>query len=306
ATFFNIEPKDLVKAFIVEADGKLVMACIRGDLQVNQAKLKNIIGANDIVPADPERIFAELKAPIGFLGPSQDCPIDVIADVSILEMHDTVMGANEKDMHFKGVSISRDCKITKTGSFHQAEKGHDCVNCHAKLDIYKGIEVGHIFKLGKKYTESMGVTVLDQHNQKITPTCGCYGIGLGRVVAAVVEQGSDDHGIVFPISIAPYHVIITPTLIEGDIFETALSLYKDLQIKQVEVIIDDRNERAGAKFKDADLLGIPIRVTVGKSWLEKQEFEVKIRRTGETISCPKEKIVTTIQHIIQTQWEELE
>ncbi|MGL4393741.1 MAG: proline--tRNA ligase [Brevinema sp.] len=301
AKFFNCETKDLVKAFVVEADGKLVMACIRGDLQVNEAKLKNLIGASEMEMADPDRIWAELKAPIGFLGGLKDCPIDVIADQSILDMDDTVIGANEKDMHFKGVSIQRDCKITKTGSFHVAEKGHTCVQCGNTFDVYKGIEVGHIFKLGKKYTESMGVTVLDKNNQQITPTCGCYGIGLGRVVAAIVEQSADENGIVFPISVAPYQVIITPTLAEGEIFDTAESLYKEFQGEEIEVMLDDRNERAGAKFKDADLLGIPVRVTVGKSWQERKEFEVKIRRSGEVLNIPADQIKEKIQEIIKKE-----
>ncbi|MGL4388038.1 MAG: proline--tRNA ligase [Brevinema sp.] len=305
AAFFSCDSKDLVKSFVVEADGKLIMACIRGDLQVNEAKLKNILGVSEIAPADPERIYAELKAPIGFLGADKNCPIDVIADESILDMDDTIIGANEKDMHFKGVSIQRDCKITKTGSFHQAEKGHTCKSCGQIFDVYKGIEVGHIFKLGKKYTKSMGVTVLDHNNQQITPTCGCYGIGLGRVIAAVVEQNADQNGIVFPISIAPYQIIITPTLVDGEIFEIAYSLYKDLQKDELEILIDDRNERAGAKFNDADLLGIPIRVTVGKSWQERKEFEVKIRRTNEVMICSLENIKSTISDIIKKEREVL-
>lgn len=303
AEFFNCETKDLVKAFVVEADGKLVMACIRGDLQVNEAKLKNILNASELTIADADKIYAELKAPVGFLGALKDCAIDVIADESIIDMHDTVIGANEKDMHFKGVSIQRDCKITKIASFHQADKGHVCVECSNILDVYKGIEVGHIFKLGRKYTESMGVTVLDQHNQKLIPTCGCYGIGVGRVVAAVVEQNADENGIVFPISIAPYHIIITPTLIEGEVFDAAIELYNTLKKQNIEVLLDDRNERAGAKFKDADLLGIPLRITVGRSWQEKQEFEVKIRRTGEILTASHNNIVTLVHEFIQKEFE---
>ena len=301
AVFFQCDTKDLVKAFVVEADGKLVMACIRGDLHINEVKLLNLIGANEMVMADPDRIFTELKAPIGFLG-AIDCAIDVIADNSILDMQDTVVGANEKDMHYKGVSIKRDCKITKTGDFHLAEAGHQCIQCKEVLSSYKGIEVGHIFKLGKKYTESMGVTVLNQNNQAITPTCGCYGIGVGRIIAAVIEQNADDNGIVFPITIAPYHVAIVPTLVEGELMQEAQNIYELLQEQNIETILDDRNERAGSKFKDADLLGFPIRITVGRSWQEKQEFEVKVRRTGEVLSVAKDKILDTINDLLKQEY----
>ena len=302
AQFFNCETKDLVKAFIVEADGRLVMACIRGDLQINETKLQNLLNATEMTMAEADIIYAQTQAPIGFLG-AKDWPTEVVLDESVLDMHDTVIGANEKDMHWKGVSILRDCKKTLSGSFHLAEEGHLCISCQKALQTYKGIEVGHIFKLGTKYTEAMKVTVLDKNNKEIFPVCGCYGIGMGRVVAAVVEQGADVNGIVFPISVAPYHVIITPTLAEGELFEQADELYNILQNHHIEVLLDDRNERAGSKFKDADLIGIPLRITVGRSWQEKQEFEVKVRRTGELLSIPKATLLQTIQELIAKEYE---
>lgn len=298
ADFLHKTPKDLVKAFVVQADNKFIMACIRGDLQINEVKLQNLIGAVDMQIADSDLIWKEYQLPAGFLG-AKDCPMDVYMDNSVLNMEDTVIGANEKDMHYTGVNIQKDCKITKTGNFHLAEKGHLCIHCSKPLQSYKGIEVGHIFKLGRKYTEAMGVTVLDQNNQAITPTCGCYGIGIGRMIAAVVEQDADDNGIVFPISIAPYQVTIIPTSIDGELYTEALSLYKELQDHDIEVLLDDRKERPGVKFKDADLIGIPIRITIGRSWQENKELEVKIRQSGEILSLKKEEILTYIQNFIQ-------
>ncbi|MGL4677591.1 MAG: proline--tRNA ligase [Brevinema sp.] len=302
AIFFQCESKDLVKAFVVEADGRFVMACIRGDLQINEVKLQHLIGAIDMRIADADLIWEQLKIPAGFLG-AKNCPIDVYADNSIINMHDTIIGANIKDMHWKGVSVQRDCKITKTGDFHLAQAEHQCIECSSSLQSYKGIEVGHIFKLGKKYTEAMNVKVLDQNNQAITPTCGCYGIGIGRTIAAIIEQDADSDGIVFPISIAPYQVIIVATTIE--LYEEALSLYHELQHQQVEVLLDDRNERPGVKFKDADLIGIPIRITVGRSWQEKQELEIKIRRNGKILSISKLEVSTIIKDLISQEYQRL-
>ncbi|MGL4367991.1 MAG: proline--tRNA ligase [Brevinemataceae bacterium] len=304
AQFFQCETKDLVKSFVVEADGRLVMACIRGDLQINETKLKNILQVSELVPADPAVIFKQLNAPIGFLGPI-GVSIEVIADESIIGMNNTIIGANRENMHYSGVSIDRDCKFSKTASFHLAEEGHTCSQCGHLLNVYKGIEVGHIFKLGRKYTESMGIRVLDSVNKDIVPTCGCYGIGVGRAIAAVIEQNADENGIIFPISMAPYHIIITPTSVEGDIWETAEKLYQILQNKGCEVLLDDRNERPGIKFKDAELLGIPIRITIGRSWQEKQQLEIKVRRTSEVYTVSWDEVGNCVQQLIQKEFEVL-
>ncbi len=301
AKLLNCETKDLVKAFVVEADGKFIMACIRGDLQINEVKLQNLIGAVEMRIADSDTIWGQFKIPAGFLG-AIDCPIEVYADDSIMDMHDTVVGANEKDMHYTGVSVQRDCKITKVGHFHLAQEGHLCIECGQPLQSYKGIEVGHIFKLGKKYTESMNVKVLDQNNQELIPTCGCYGIGIGRAISAIIEQGADDNGIIFPVSVAPYHVVIVPTNVENELFDEATDIYNTLQNHQIEVLLDDRKERPGVKFKDADLIGIPVRITVGKSWQEQQKFEVKFRHNGELLLVSKDEIVNTIKTWISEEF----
>ena len=300
SNFIDCTTKDLIKSFIVEADGELVMACIRGDLQVNEVKLQNILGAISMEMADPERIFNELNGPIGFLGNLKSCPIKVIADESILGMKNTIIGANEIDMHYKNVSLERDCRVDQIGSFHLTEEGHACIQCGKPLEVYKGIEVGHIFKYDEKYSKAMGVTVLDKNNKAVYPKGGCYGIGVGRVIASVIEQNADKDGIVFPISIAPYTVIITPTSVTGEIFTTAQEVYKTLQDEKIEVILDDRDERPGVKMKDADLIGIPFRITIGKTWQEKQELEIKIRKTGEIIFIKKSKLLPTLLKLIKS------
>ncbi len=304
AKLLNCDTKDLIKSFVVEADSKFVMAVIRGDLQINEVKLQNLIGAIEIRMADPDAVWAKHKIPAGYLG-AIDCPLDVYVDESIIDMHDTVCGANEKDMHYTGVSVKRDFKITKVGHFHLAEAGHECPECGQPLQSYKGIEVGHIFKLGKKYTESMDVKVLDKNNQELIPTCGCYGIGMGRAISAIVEQGADENGIVFPVSLAPYHVTIVPTSIEGELFDEAMELYNLLLDHQIETMLDDRNERPGVKFKDADLIGIPLRVTVGKSWQAQQKFEVKFRHNGEVLLLSKDEILDSIKTWISKEFGSL-
>ncbi|MGL5721731.1 MAG: His/Gly/Thr/Pro-type tRNA ligase C-terminal domain-containing protein, partial [Brevinema sp.] len=254
----------------------------------------------DFEVAEAEDVEKAMKAPVGFLG-GVNCPLPLYADESILTMTDGVAGANEKDQHFIHINVARDFKIVAKGSFHVAEKGHLCPQCTTTpLDVYKGIEVGHIFKLGLKYSNAMNLTVLDAENKAIKPLSGSYGIGVGRVIAAIVEQNCDQSGIVFPLSIAPYHVIITPT--EPELLPAAEEITELLQKQGVEVLLDDREERAGIKFKDADLLGIPLRVTVGRTFKESGVYELKIRKNGEVHPLNKEDLA---QFITKTLKEEL-
>ncbi|MGL5721887.1 MAG: proline--tRNA ligase [Brevinema sp.] len=298
--FLNVPTTSLIKALVYKADGKLIMALIRGDLQACETKLKALVGASDFEVAEAEDVEKAMKAPVGFLG-GVNCPLPLYADESILTMTDGVAGANEKDQHFIHINVARDFKIVGKGSFHVAEKGHLCPQCtNTPLDVYKGIEVGHIFKLGLKYSSAMNLTVLDAENKAIKPLSGSYGIGVGRVIAAIVEQNCDQSGIVFPLSIAPYHVIITPT--EPELLPAAEEITNLLQKQGVEVLLDDREERAGIKFKDADLLGIPMRVTVGRTFKESGVYELKIRKNGEVHPLNKDDLA---KFITKTLKEEL-
>ena len=303
SSFLGLVPHDLIKAYVFEADGKMYMAAIRGDLQVNEIKLKNFLNATELEVASAERVIEAFGSTIGFIGPHKNCPIEVIMDESVMDMHDTTIGANEPDYHYIGISPKRDCRIDHVASFHQSAEGDTCIKCGKTLSVYKGIEVGHIFKLGRKYTEAMNVKVLNAENKEVIPTCGCYGIGLGRLVATSIEQYADEHGIVFPITIAPYEVIIVPTESEGVIFDFAKEVYDTLQTLNIEVLLDDRNERAGIKFNDADLLGIPLRITIGKDWVNNQKFSVKIRRNGEVVETDKAKYTETIKELIKLEYD---
>ncbi|MGL5253768.1 MAG: proline--tRNA ligase [Brevinema sp.] len=298
-SFLKIPATSLIKALVYKADGKLIMALIRGDLQACEVKLKGLVGAVDFEVAEASEVEAVMKAPVGFLG-GVNCPLPLYADESILTMSDAVAGANEKDQHFIHVNVARDFSFVKTGSFHLAEKGHLCPQCkNTPLDVYKGIEVGHIFKLGLKYSDSMKLSVLDAENKAIKPLSGSYGIGVGRVIAAIIEQNCDQSGIVFPFSIAPYHVIITPT--DPELLTPSEELTTLLQKQGIEVLLDDREERAGIKFKDADLIGIPLRVTVGRTFKENGTFELKIRKNGEVKALNKEEIVQFITETVKKE-----
>lgn len=290
--FLNISAQKMLKVLMYKSDGKLIMALIRGDLQASENKLKALIGAVELEPAEISEIENTLKAPAGFLG-AIGVSIPVIADESILPITCGIAGANEKDFHLKNVSVARDIKYTQKGTFHLAKTGHLCPQCktHA-IEVYKGIEVGHIFKLGYKYSEAINLSVLDQNNKPVKPICGSYGIGVGRVIAALIEQNYDQNGIIFPYSIAPYHVIITPT--DPDLLLEAEILYKKLQSEHIEVLLDDRIERAGTKFKDADLIGIPLRITIGRMFKENGTYELKERANGSVSNYNKEDIVQKV------------
>ena len=298
-SFLKIPSTSLIKALVYKADGKLVMGLIRGDLQACETKFKALVGAVDFEVAEASEVEAAMKAPVGFLG-GVNCPLPLYADESILTMTDAVAGANEKDQHFIHINVARDFKFAGKGSFHLAEKGHTCPQCQkSPLDVYKGIEVGHIFKLGLKYSNAMNLTVLDAENKAIKPLSGSYGIGVGRVIAAIIEQNCDESGIVFPISIAPYHVIITPT--EAELLPIGEEITSLLQKQGIEVLLDDREERAGIKFKDADLLGIPLRVTIGRTFKENGTFELKIRKNGEVHPLNKSDLITFISETVKKE-----
>lgn len=293
--FLGIDPSRFIKSIIYEADGRLIMACIRGDLQVCDSKLKKILQAQELLLADPQCIYDELSVPIGFLGPV-GLDIEIVGDNSVLNLKNAVTGANQKDVHYQHVSVERDITFSKTGSFYAVDKDHSCISCGKhSLEIYKGIEVGHIFKLGYKYSHSMQLSVLDQHNQQIYPLMGSYGLGIGRTIAAVIEQNADENGIRFPLSIAPYSVIIVPTI--SEFTDAAFQFYHKLQNFGVEVLLDDRDERPGIKFKDADLLGIPIRITIGRAWKEEKKMEIKLRLTDESLLLDEQQTLEMVKNL---------
>jgi prolyl-tRNA synthetase len=268
------------------ADGKPVAVLLRGDHEVQPVKLMNMIGAVEVELADDKQVFDATGVPSGYLGPV-GLKIPVVADHEVETMSNFAIGANEKNFHLLNANLGRDFDVQNIGDLRQITEDDPCPECGGKIELTRGIEVGHIFKLGDSYSKALNATFQDSNGDELNFVMGCYGIGVSRTVAAAIEQNHDDNGIIFPLPIAPFQVIILnldPD--EATITEAAESLYSQLQQEGIEVLLDDRNERPGIKFKDADLIGIPFRITIGKRFAEKGEAEIRSRRNGETRSVP--------------------
>ena len=253
---------------------------------MNEAKVKNYLGCESLELADDDLILAATGSPRGFAG-AVGIKTRVIADYSLLGMANVVMGANREDHHLRNVNPARDFQVAAYADLRVIGEGDPCPRCGREIRIARGIEVGHVFKLGTKYSKAMKALYLDHSGKEKTIIMGCYGIGIGRTVAAAIEQNHDADGIIWPLPLAPYQVIITPVNVnEKSLSETAEDLYRTLTEKGVEVILDDRDERAGVKFKDADLIGIPYRITIGPKRLADGKLEIKVRRSGEVVTLP--------------------
>jgi len=280
--FLSVTPQSVIKTLIFSADGKPVAVLIRGDEEVNEIKVKNLLRCNELEMAMEDMIMAAANSPRGFVG-AVGIKAKVLADYSLINMVNCVMGANKEDYHIKNVNLGRDFKVDAFADLRVARESDPCPRCQGELRFARGIEVGHVFKLGTKYSNAMKAVYLDKNGQEQTMVMGCYGIGIGRTVAASIEQNNDENGIIWPIPIAPFHVMITPVNInEQRLASVAETLYQALTEKGLDVLFDDRDERAGVKFNDADLIGIPLRITIGPKRLAEGKVEVKIRRTGET------------------------
>ncbi|MBN2062763.1 MAG: proline--tRNA ligase [Deltaproteobacteria bacterium] len=281
-TFLAISPDRLVKTLIFKADEELVAALVRGDHEINEAKLKNILNAAHIELADQRLVEDTTGAPMGFAGPL-GLKTKIIADNGIKGMRNFVTGGNRKDLHLRNVNIGRDFEVHLFGDLRNITPSDQCPRCGNEIRFSRGIEVGHIFKLGTKYSKPMGAVFLDERGDEKPVVMGCYGIGVGRTLAASIEQNYDKDGIIFPIPISPFEVVILPLQMnEIKVIENAEFLYLNLREKGIDVLLDDRDLRAGFKFKDADLLGTPIRINVGTRSLEKNQVEIKLRSEDES------------------------
>ena len=298
SSFLKVKPQNIVKTLIFNADGQPCAVLIRGDQEVNEVKVKNYLGAVQLELADDEMIKKATGAPRGFAG-AVKIKTRVIADYSIMNMINFVTGANKEDYHLKNVNIGRDFSVESLADLRIVEENDSCPRCGGKIQFARGIEVGHVFKLGTKYSQAMKAVYLDKDGQEKVMIMGCYGIGIGRTVAACIEQNYDQDGIIWPVPLAPYHVIITPVNVnEKNILEAAENLYISMLNEGIEVIFDDRDERAGVKFKDADLIGIPLRITIGQKNLTDGNVELKIRKTGENKLYPLQKIIREVKTFI--------
>ncbi|MBR4998652.1 MAG: proline--tRNA ligase, partial [Clostridia bacterium] len=277
--------------------------CIRGDLDVNEAKLATTLKASEVELASDVDVERITGAPVGFAGPVKLDTVPVLADETVMHMHNAVTGGLKKDVHFANVEPGRDFTPFMTADVRTVVAGDKCPHCGAEFYSKKGNELGHIFKLGYKYTKSMNVTYLDENGKQQIPTMGCYGIGVDRALASIIEEHHDDNGIVWPMTAAPYQVVIVPVKYDGTMKEVADKLYADLAKQGIEVLLDDRNERPGVKFKDMDLIGIPVRVVVGEKNLP--NVEVKLRSSTEAQLIPAENAADKITEIVRAALAEL-
>jgi len=288
--YLRVAPQEVVKTLIFAADGEPVAVLIRGDHEVNEAKVRNYLGCDSLELAPDEMIFKATRSPRGFAG-AVGIKARIIADYSLLGTHNCVMGANREDYHLRNVNQGRDFKVEGYADLRVIRADDPCPRCGGEIRFARGIEVGHVFKLGTKYSKAMKAAYLDQNGREQAMVMGCYGIGIGRTVAAAIEQNNDADGIIWPLPLAPYHVIITPVNVkEKSLSEAAEGLYRSLLERGVEVVLDDRDERAGVKFKDADLIGIPYRVTIGPKNLAERKAEIRRRRTGEVAVVPLSEV----------------
>ncbi|EKE04725.1 MAG: hypothetical protein ACD_20C00015G0002 [uncultured bacterium] len=304
--FFNLPQSTICKTLVYIVDNRPILALIRGDLAIEETKLKNAAGGNDIRIASDEEVkeitqkFGFDTAP-GFIGPN-GIVVQVIGDSSINDLKNFIIGTNKTDKHLVGANWNQEVNLPKTVTdIRLAKAGELCPKCDGKLEITKGIEVGNIFKLGTKYSKKMNAKFTDESGKDKPFIMGCYGIGISRTAASAVERYHDENGIQWPMAIAPYHAIVVPVNIQDEQqWQVANELYSELHKNKVEVVLDDRSERAGVKFKDADLIGFPVRITVGKTITE-GNVEIKVRSTGELLITPKEEAVQKVLDIIKAQ-----
>jgi prolyl-tRNA synthetase len=300
AAFLKVTPADIVKTLIYETEKGAVAVLIRGDHEVNEVKVKNLLGVTDLILAGIIKVQELTGAEVGFAGPV-DLKLPIYADQAVARMGAMVTGANRDNYHFKNVHPGRDFKITEVADLRSITAADQCPRCRGALTLLRGIEVGHIFKLGLKYSQALKAAVLDQEGKEQYIYMGCYGIGVSRIVAAAIEQGHDDQGIIFPMALAPFQVDLIPIDFSknNDVKYCALNLHNSLEAAGIEVLLDDRDERPGVKFKDCDLLGIPLRVVIGPKTLGQGQAEVKERASSETKLISLEELPAYLGKLIQ-------
>jgi prolyl-tRNA synthetase len=283
-----------IKTLVYMLDEEPALVLLRGDHPLQEQKLQDQTGAAEFRPAHPEEIRHLLGADAGSLGAVGVKDVRIVADAALRGRTNMTTGANENDFHLRGVSIERDIEVTAWVDVREVKAGDSCVDCDEQIDVYPAIECGHIFKLGTKYSDPLGAMVLDANGKTRPVYMGSYGIGLERNLAAVVETHHDDKGITWPVAVAPFEAVVTVLKLDEETLAAAEGIYIALRRKGVDVIIDDRKERPGVKFNDAELVGIPYRITVGPRGLADGVVEITERVSGTTESIPVESAVTSV------------
>ncbi len=287
----------IVKTILYHTDAGPVAALVRGDREINETKLANVLDVPEVQLAGEEMVRRLTGADVGYAGPV-GLPDEVrfVVDKSLEGLESFACGANKTDAHLTGVTPGRDVDLAEFHDILLVTAGDACPNCGGELQLTRGIEVGHIFKLGTKYSEAMKCTFTDENGQDQPMIMGCYGLGIGRTVAAAIEQNHDDNGIIWPLPLAPFSVLVTPlTNRDETVVSTAEKLYEELQAKGVDVLLDDRDERPGVKFNDADLVGIPVRIVIGSKSLAEGNVEFSLRKDGEKELVPLEGVVERLR-----------
>jgi prolyl-tRNA synthetase len=275
------------------ADGKPVAVLIRGDEEVNEAKLRNFLGADSVELATDDIVLEATNSPKGFAG-AIGIKADVYADYSLMNRINVVMGANREDYHVKNANLGRDYGVKAFADLRIIKESDSCPRCEKPVRFARGIEVGHVFKLGTKYSKAMKATFLDRDGKEKFMIMGCYGIGVGRTVAAAIEQQNDAQGILIPVNVK-----------DQSIAKAGEELYRELEEAGLEVLLDDRDERAGVKFNDADLIGIPVRVTIGPKSLAEGNLEIRMRKTGEMRTIPVKEAKSFITELVKGELKSL-
>ncbi|KJS60892.1 proline--tRNA ligase [Streptomyces rubellomurinus] len=291
----NVPAERQIKTLVYVVDDQLTLILVRGDHALVEQKLIDTLAAKAVRPATAEEIQAALGASPGSLGAVGIAELPILADEALRGRTDMTTGANTDGVHLRGVSIERDIAVQRWADLREVTAGEPCPQCGTPLEVVVTIEVGHIFKLGRKYTETLGVTVLGRDGERVVPIMGSYGIGVERALASIVETHHDDKGIVWPVSVAPFEVaVVMLGTSDEKVTEAAETLYRQLQGERVDVLLDDRDERPGVKFRDVELIGIPYRITVGARGLADGTVEVTTRATGETQSVP---VAEAVEHV---------
>jgi prolyl-tRNA synthetase len=302
--FFGVPPEKLVKTLVYLADGKPIAVMVRGDRDVNEIKLAKALGVDTLALAGDAAVKEVTGAAVGFAGPvGLKKPVPVYVDFEVAVLSDFVVGANEDDAHLTGVNIERDFKPAAIADYRTAAAGDACARCETgHLKAYRGIEVGQVFALGTKYSKPMGVTFLDVDGQEKPAVMGTYGIGVTRIVASAIEQSHDKDGIIWPVPLAPYEVALLELQQDDDkVLATTKKFYEELTAAGIDVLYDDRDERPGVKFKDADLIGIPFRLTVGKKGVAEGIVELKRRNGAEVRKLKIDEAVKIVVAEIQAE-----
>lgn len=302
AKFLQVPTNRIVKTMYYQADEQLVIALVRGDRRINEIKLQGLLGCNELTLAENAALEVHGQK-VGYLGPVGVDGVKIVADAEVPLMFNVIVGANDGERHLLNVNYQRgDFRIDQVADLRYLEEGEQCPHCQGHLKLARGIEVGQIFKLHTKYSDSLHVVYAGEDGQEHPVVMGCYGIGIGRTLAAVVEQCSDADGIIWPMAVAPYQAVIIPVNDrEPELKEAAERIYAELETAGVEVVLDDRQERAGVKFKDADLIGYPVRITVGAKALARGNVEVRLRKNGEMQEIALDSLTDWLKAYIEAE-----